>query len=40
MYDMYPEWGPAGPDDDRSDGQPVADSMDRREFPVERSDDN
>jgi hypothetical protein len=40
MYDMYPEWGPARPDDDRSDGQQPPDAMDRQEHPAERADGN
>jgi hypothetical protein len=42
MYDMYPEWGSSGPDEDPADGRAVEDPMDRHERsapqPDERAD--
>jgi hypothetical protein len=40
MYDMYPEWGSAGPHEDHRPGQAVQDPMDRNERPEPQPDEN
>ncbi len=45
MYEMYPEWGPAQPDDEYpthpgNQTSPVQQSLDLRDHGGERPDDN